>query len=79
MRYTLTIAIVAILSALILSSCANTIRGKLVGDTHEGADEDINMLAKKYIDADEYPFRQPGEVRVKFTLEPEKVNYLKQG
>ena len=56
-----------------------SIRGKLVGDTHEGADEDINMLAKKYIDADEYPFRQPGEVRVKFTLEPEKVTHLKQG
>jgi PPOX class probable F420-dependent enzyme len=56
-----------------------SIRGRLIGDTQEGADDDINMLAKKYIDADEYPFRQPGEVRVTFTLEPEKVNYLKQG
>ncbi|MCB0864035.1 MAG: hypothetical protein KDB66_12650 [Solirubrobacterales bacterium] len=56
-----------------------SIRGKLIEDTQEGADEDINMLAKKYIDADEYPFRQPGEVRVKFTLEPEKVTHLKQG
>ena len=56
-----------------------SIRGKLIEDTQEGADEDINMLAKKCIDADEYPFRQPGEVRVKFTLEPEKVTHLKQG
>ena len=56
-----------------------SIRGRLIEDTQEGADEDINMLAKKYIDADEYPFRQPGEVRVKFTLEPEKVTHLKQG
>lgn len=56
-----------------------SIRGRLIEDTQEGADEDINMLAKKYIDADEYPFRQPREVRVKFTLEPEKVTHLKQG
>jgi len=56
-----------------------SIRGKLVGDTQEGADEDINMLAKKYIDEDVYPWKGPDEVRVKFTLEPEKVTYIKQG
>lgn len=56
-----------------------SIRGKLVDDTHEGADDDINMLAKKYLDEDVYPWKGPDEVRVKFTLEPEKVTYIKQG
>jgi hypothetical protein len=29
-----------------------SVTGRLVEDTHEGADEDIDFLAKKYIDAD---------------------------
>ena len=32
--------------------------------SHEGADEHIDKLAKKYLDADSYPFRKEGEVRV---------------
>jgi PPOX class probable F420-dependent enzyme len=47
--------------------------------TTDGADEHINQLAKKYIDKDEYPFRQPGEQRIKFVVEPEHVRHLKQG
>jgi len=31
---------------------------------HEGADAHIDKLAKKYLDADTYPFRKEGEVRV---------------
>jgi PPOX class probable F420-dependent enzyme len=50
------------------------IRGRLAGDTHEGADENIDKLAKKYLDADEYPFRKPGEQRVMFRIEPEQVH-----
>jgi PPOX class probable F420-dependent enzyme len=42
------------------------------------ADEHINSLAKKYIGKDEYPFRQPGERRIKFVIEPEHVRYVKQ-
>src|SRR4051794_37394723 len=38
-----------------------SVRGRVVEDTHEDADEHINRLAKKYLDKDEYPFRQPGE------------------
>ncbi len=49
------------------------IRGRLAGDTHDGADENIDKLAKKYLDKDEYPFRQPGEQRVMFRIEPERV------
>ena len=49
------------------------IRGRLAEDTHEGADENIDQLAKKYLGKDEYPFRQPGEQRVMFRIEPEHV------
>ncbi len=45
----------------------------------DGADEHINALTKKYIGQDEYPYRQPGEQRIKFVIEPEHVRYLKQG
>jgi PPOX class probable F420-dependent enzyme len=54
------------------------IRGTASG-SQEGADEHINALAKKYIDQDEYPYRQPGEQRIKFVIAPEHVRYLKQG
>ena len=52
-----------------------SVTGRLVEDTHDGADEQIDALAKKYIDADEYPYRQPGEQRIKFALAPERVHY----
>lgn len=54
------------------------IRGTATGTT-EGADEHINALTKKYIDQDEYPFRQPGEERIKFVIEPEHIRHQKQG
>lgn len=56
-----------------------SIRGRVVDDTHEGADEHIDMLAKKYLDQDSYPFRSPGEQRVRLVVEPEHVSYVKQG
>ena len=56
-----------------------SVTGRLVEDTHEGADEDIDFLAKKYIDADSYPFRKEGEQRILFKLRPERVNYVNQG
>jgi PPOX class probable F420-dependent enzyme len=52
-----------------------TIHGQVSERTHEGADAHINALAKKYLDKDEYPFRQPGEVRVKIRVTPEQVNH----
>lgn len=54
------------------------IRGRATA-TAEGADEHINALAKKYINQDEYPFRQPGEQRIKFVIEPEHIRHQKQG
>ena len=44
----------------------------------DGADAHIDALAKKFIGQDEYPYRQPGEQRIKFVIEPEHVRYLKQ-
>jgi PPOX class probable F420-dependent enzyme len=54
------------------------IRGRATG-TREDADDHINRLAKKYINQDEYPFRQPGEERIKYVITPETVRYQKQG
>lgn len=49
------------------------VRGRVNEMTHEGADEQADSLAKKYLDEDSYPFRQPGEQRVKVRIEPEQV------
>jgi PPOX class probable F420-dependent enzyme len=46
--------------------------------TTEGADEHINALTKKYIGQDEYPYRQQGEQRIKFVVEPLHVRHFKQ-
>jgi PPOX class probable F420-dependent enzyme len=42
--------------------------------TEEGADAQIDKLAKKYLGKDEYPWRSPEETRVKVLIEPEKVD-----
>jgi PPOX class probable F420-dependent enzyme len=46
------------------------VRGRVLNVTEEGADAHIDSLAKKYLGQDKYPFRQPGEVRVKCEIEP---------
>jgi PPOX class probable F420-dependent enzyme len=51
------------------------VTGRLADDTHEGADEHIDALAKKYLGVDSYPNRQPGQQRIKFVLRPERVHY----
>jgi PPOX class probable F420-dependent enzyme len=52
------------------------VQGKVVEVTGDGADEDIDVLAKRYLEADSYPFRQPGEERVIVKIEPEKVHHM---
>jgi len=49
------------------------IRGKVADITESGADAHIDSLAKKYLDQDKYPFRQPGEVRVIYKIAVERV------
>ena len=48
------------------------VRGTVEG-TEEGADAHIDSLAKKYLDLDTYPMRQPGEVRIKYRVVADKV------
>ncbi len=50
--------------------------GRVVEVTHEGADEMIDRLAKKYLGQDRYPYRQPGEQRVILVIEPEHVGSM---
>lgn len=52
-----------------------SIRGHVAQRTHEGADAHIDALAKKYMDKDTYPYRQPGEVRVMISVQPEFVHH----
>jgi hypothetical protein len=40
----------------------------------EGALEHINMLARKYLGADKYPYLGPGEQRVIIRIQPERVD-----
>ncbi len=42
--------------------------------TQDGADAQIDKLAKKYLGKDEYPWRNPEETRVKVLIQPEKVD-----
>ena len=49
------------------------VRGRVAEMEHEDADEHIDQLAQKYLGEDTYPFRQPGEVRVKVRIAPERV------
>ncbi len=55
------------------------VRGRVVEQTREGADENIDALANRYMGVDEYPLRQPGEQRVLVKIQPEKVQYSNPG
>jgi PPOX class probable F420-dependent enzyme len=48
------------------------VRGRVIDITQEGARESINKLSKKYLGKDVYP-GPPDEVRVIYTVRPEKV------
>lgn len=52
------------------------VRGKVIEITEKGADESINKLSQKYLGKPVYPFRQPGEVRVLYKVQPEKVSTM---
>lgn len=50
------------------------VQGRVVESyTGEQAEADIDALAKKYLDQDSYPYRQEGEQRVTFLIEPTHV------
>jgi PPOX class probable F420-dependent enzyme len=52
------------------------VRGKIVSATEQGADASIDALAMKYLGKDKYPFRQAGEVRVIYEIEPVSVSTM---
>jgi PPOX class probable F420-dependent enzyme len=52
------------------------IRGKVKEITQDGAATHIDKMAKKYLGKDKYPFAQPGEQRVLYKIEPEKVHTM---
>ena len=52
---------------------AVSIRGRVREITETGADEHIDVLAKKYLGEERYPMRQPGERRVIIRIEPVHV------
>ena len=53
-----------------------SVRGRVVDITTEGADDHIDELAQKYLGVESYPFRRPGQVRVKVTITPEHINEI---
>ena len=46
-----------------------------VTSTEDGAIDDINRISNKYLGTD-YPWLQPNERRVTFTIEPSRVRYV---
>ena len=52
------------------------LQGKVVEITENGADQHIDRMAKKYLGQDKYPFKQPGEVRVLYKIQPEKAQTM---
>ena len=52
------------------------IRGRVVEITQQGADDHINSLSQKYTGQPVYAFRQPGEVRVTYKIEADKVSAM---
>jgi PPOX class probable F420-dependent enzyme len=50
------------------------VRGHVAARTHDGADEHIDKLAKKYLGVDEYPYRRPGEQRLIIRVAPDAAS-----
>ncbi|MFQ5902654.1 MAG: PPOX class F420-dependent oxidoreductase [Candidatus Binatia bacterium] len=53
-----------------------SLRGEVEEVTEQGADAHIDLLTKKYLGKDKYPFRQPGEVRVIYKIRPERFSTM---
>ena len=53
-----------------------TIRGQVIEQTSDGADEHIDKLAKKYLNTDRYPGHSQDMKRIILKIRPEKVFYL---
>ena len=54
-----------------------SIQGTIIERTKNGADDHIDSLAKKYLNADKYPYRSPSEVRVVYKIKPTAIFGIK--
>jgi PPOX class probable F420-dependent enzyme len=52
------------------------VRGRVKRMIEQGADAHIDSLAKKYLGQDKYPYRQPGEVRQIYEIEPTHASVM---
>jgi PPOX class probable F420-dependent enzyme len=52
------------------------IRGTVTKETTDGAEAHIDSLAKKYLDKDVYPWRDPKQTRVIYEITPAAVNAM---
>ena len=52
------------------------VRGRVVEVTTEGAVRQIDRLAKKYLDADVYPFHRSDRVRTTIKIAPDRINEI---
>jgi PPOX class probable F420-dependent enzyme len=53
-----------------------TVKGRVIEQTTKGADEHIDKLAKRYLDADKYPAHSPDVKRIILKIKPEKIFYI---
>ena len=53
-----------------------TIKGKVIEQTKNEADEHIDKLARKYLNTDKYPAHSPKVTRIILKIKPEKISYL---
>ncbi len=51
-----------------------TVTGHLAEETEDGASEHADVMTKKYIGQDRYPFHQDGDVRVILRIAPDRVH-----
>jgi PPOX class probable F420-dependent enzyme len=52
------------------------VRGTVVEQTRDGADEHIDKLAQKYLGQEKYPFRRPDQQRIILRIKPHHVMEL---
>jgi len=50
-----------------------TIKGRVVDQTTKGADEHIDKLAKRYLNAESYPAHSSNVKRIILKIKPEKI------
>jgi PPOX class probable F420-dependent enzyme len=52
------------------------VMGRVTEITEAGADAHIDKIAKKYLNVDKYPYRQSGEIRVIYKIQPDRVTSM---